>query len=79
MAKSTGARYLHDAHYAPSSQAAVPIAVPSGLHDFDEALLSAINENPFESMRQLWHLTDIPATTVCHRLTESLGFTARHL
>jgi hypothetical protein len=41
--------------------------------------LSALDENPFASVRQLSRLTHIPATTVYRRLTESLGFTARHL
>jgi hypothetical protein len=49
--------------------------VPSGLDDFDEPILSALDENPFASVR----LTHIPATTVYRRLTELLGFTARHL
>jgi hypothetical protein len=79
MADSTVARYIHDAHCSPSSQMAAPIAVPSGLDDSDEAILSALDENPFASVRQLSRLTHIPATTVHHRLTESLGFPARHL
>jgi hypothetical protein len=79
IAYNTVARYIHDAHYSPSSQTAAPIAVPSGLDDFDEAILSALNENPFALVRQLSGLTCIPATTVYRRLTESLGFTARHL
>jgi histone-lysine N-methyltransferase SETMAR len=79
MAYSTVARYIHDAHCSPSSQTAAPIAVPSGLDDSDEAILSVLDENPFASVRQLSRLTHIPATTVYPRLTESLGFTARHL
>jgi ABC-type dipeptide/oligopeptide/nickel transport system ATPase subunit len=79
MAYSTVARYIHDAHCSPSSQTAAPIAVPSSLDDSDEAILSVLDENPFVSVRQLSHLTHIAATTVYRRLTESLGFTARHL
>jgi hypothetical protein len=79
MASSTVPRYIHNAHCSPSSQTAAPIAVPSGLNDSDEAILSALDENPFASVRHLSRLTHIPATTVYRRLTESLGFTARHL
>jgi hypothetical protein len=70
---------LRDTHCWPSSQAATPIAVPSGLDDSDEAILSALDENPFASVHQLSPRTHIPTTTVYRRRTESLGFTARHL
>jgi hypothetical protein len=79
MAYSTVARYIHDEHCSPPSQTAAPIAVSSDLDDSDEAILSALDENPFASVHQLSRLTHIPATTVYRRLTESLGFTARHL
>jgi hypothetical protein len=79
MAYSTVTRYIHDAHCSPSSQTAAPIAVPSGLDDSDEAIVSALDENPFASVRQLSRLTHIPATTVYRRLTKPPGFTARHL
>jgi hypothetical protein len=79
MAYSTVAGYIHNAHCSPSSQTAAPIAAPNCLDDSDEPILSALDDNRFASVPQLSRLTHIPATTVYRRLTESLGFTARHL
>jgi histone-lysine N-methyltransferase SETMAR len=79
MAYSTVARYLHDAHCSPLHQTTLSVDVPRSLDDSDQAILSALDENPFASVRQLSRLTHIPPTTVYRRLTQSLGFTARHL
>jgi hypothetical protein len=49
------------------------------LDDSDQAILSTFEDNPFASGRQLSQLTYLPSTTVYHRLTQSLGFVARHL
>jgi hypothetical protein len=79
MVYSTVARYLHDAHCSPSSQRIASVEVSTDLDDSDEAILSSLDENSFASVRQFSHFTNIPPTTVYHRLTDSLGFTACHL
>jgi hypothetical protein len=48
-------------------------------NDVDEVSLSTLAETPFASVRQLARLTHRSAVTVYRRLTQSLGFTARHL
>jgi DNA-binding IclR family transcriptional regulator len=42
-------------------------------------ILAALEDNPFASVRQLSRLTHLPSTTVYRRLTQSLGFAARHV
>jgi hypothetical protein len=70
---------LGEAHLLPSSQDAPSAEVHRGVDDADQALPSALDENPFAPVRQLSRLTHISPTIVDRRLTESLGFTARHL
>jgi hypothetical protein len=70
---------LRKAHVLPSSQDAPSADVHRGIDDADQALLAAFDEQPFASVRQLSRLTRTPTTTVYCRLTESPGFTARHL
>jgi hypothetical protein len=48
-------------------------------HDCDEAVLLALNEQSFASIRQLARLTRLRTTTVHRRLTQSLRFQVRHL
>jgi hypothetical protein len=45
----------------------------------DNAILEALDQIPFASMRELAKTTCIPCTTVSRRLTESLGFVVKHL
>jgi hypothetical protein len=78
MAYSTVVRYLHDAHYSPSSQRTASVEASRALDDSDEAILSSLDENPFVSVRQLSCLTNIPPMAMYRRLTNSLGFTERH-
>jgi DNA-binding Lrp family transcriptional regulator len=77
VAYGTVARYLHDAHCPPSIAEAIWVEVQSSLDDSDRAILSALEENPFASVRQLSWLTHTPATSVYRCLTEPLGFVAR--
>jgi hypothetical protein len=53
--------------------------MPTPFDNTDGGILSALNENPFMSVRQLSRLTHLPLTTVYRRLTSSIEFTARHL
>jgi hypothetical protein len=49
---------------------------PSSPHldDSDYAILAALEERPFSSMRELTRAIHIPCATVYGRLTKSLGF-----
>jgi hypothetical protein len=47
--------------------------------DSDNAILLALAEQPFASVRQLARLTNQPRSTVHRQLTQSLGFRVRHL
>jgi hypothetical protein len=71
--------YRHNADCSPLIAEATSIEVPTGFDDSDRAILSTFEENSFASGRQLSCLTNISATTMYRRLTESLGFMARHL
>jgi hypothetical protein len=56
--------------------------LPPPEHQFDDsgqAILLALADQSFASIRELSRLTHIPRTTVQRRLTQSLGFRVRHL
>jgi hypothetical protein len=56
-----------------------PADVQRDLDDSDQAILAALEDSPFVSVRQLSRLTHLPSTPVYRRLTQSPGFMARHL
>jgi DNA-binding IclR family transcriptional regulator len=45
----------------------------------DNAILDALEKQPFSSIRELAQLTCIPRSTVHRHLTQSLGFVVKHL
>jgi hypothetical protein len=45
----------------------------------DQAILDALEHDPFSSLQELARLTCIPTTTVHRNLTQSLGFVVKHL
>jgi hypothetical protein len=47
--------------------------------DSDQAILLALADQPFASIRELSGLTHLPRMTVHRRLTQSLRFCVRHL
>jgi hypothetical protein len=49
------------------------------LDDSDSAILLALADQPFASVRKLSQFTQLPSTTVHGRLTQSLRFRVRHL
>jgi hypothetical protein len=49
------------------------------LNESNEAILRALGELPFSSIRQLPRAAHLPATTVYRQLYKKLGFTAGHL
>jgi hypothetical protein len=71
--------YLREAKFS------LPIPLPTfsesdlQADNSDTAILLALDEQPFVSVRQLARLTHLPRTTVHRRLTESLEFRVRHL
>jgi hypothetical protein len=79
MSYSSVTRYLREAQLPPSKPEPHPADVQRDLDDSDQAILSALEDSPFASVRQLSRLTHLPSTTVYRRLTQSLGFVARHL
>jgi hypothetical protein len=71
-------RYLREARFPPSKPELHPADVQRDHDDSDQAILAALEESPFASVRQLSRLTH-PSTTVYRLLTQPLGFVARHL
>jgi hypothetical protein len=71
--------YLCEARFPLSTPEPHPTDVQRDLDDSDQAILAALEDNPFTSVRQLSRLTHLPWTTVYRRLTQSLEFVARRL
>jgi hypothetical protein len=71
--------YLREAIFVSSnSHANIPEA-EFQFDDCDQAILLALVEQPFASIRELAQLIHQPRTTVHRRLAQSLGFRMRHL
>jgi hypothetical protein len=70
---------LSKAQFLPSKPELHPANVQRDLDDSDQAILAALEDNPFASVWQLSRLTHLPSTTIYRRLTQSLGFVACHL
>jgi hypothetical protein len=79
VSHSSVTRYLRGARFPPSKPEPHPADVHKDLDDSDQAILAALEDSPFASVRQLSRLTHLPSTTVYHRLAQSLGFVARYL
>jgi hypothetical protein len=71
--------YLRKARFHPSKPESHPGDVQRDFNDSDQDILATLEDSPFASVRQLSRLTYLPSTTVYRRLTQSLGFVARHL
>jgi hypothetical protein len=76
---SSIARYLREAQFPPSKPESHPAVVQRDVDDSDQAILAALEDSPFVSVRQFSRLTHLPSTTVYRLLTQSLGFLACHL
>jgi hypothetical protein len=79
LSYSSITRYFREARFPPSKPEPHPANVQRDLDDSDQAILTALEDSPFASLRQLSWLTYLPSTTVYRRLTQSLRFMARHL
>jgi hypothetical protein len=75
---SSVTRYLCEARFPLSKPEPHPADVQRDLDDSDQAILTALEDNPFASVRQLSQLIHLPSTTIDRPLTQSLGFVARH-
>jgi AraC-like DNA-binding protein len=72
-------RYLRAAKFSAQSKEAPDEAGVARTDSVDAAILKALTNNSFSSVRELSQLTCLSISTVHRRLTESLGFTVRHL
>jgi hypothetical protein len=79
IADSTVTKYVREAQTGLDDATALPEEISPHIDDSEEAVLRALEELPFSSVRQLSRATHLPATTVDRRLAEKLGFAARHL
>jgi hypothetical protein len=75
---SSVTRYLREAQFLPSKPEPHPADVQRDLDDSNQAILTALEDSPFVSVRELCPLTPLPSTTGYRRLTQSPGFVARH-
>jgi hypothetical protein len=71
---SSVTRYLHEARFPPSKPEPHPADVQKDIDHSNQAILAALEDSLFASVRQLPRLTPLPSTTVYRRLTQSLGF-----
>jgi hypothetical protein len=78
MSYSSVTRSLCEARFPPSTSELHPGDVQRDLDDSDQAISAALEDSPFAPVQQLPRLTHLPLTTVYRRLTQSLGFVARH-
>jgi predicted transcriptional regulator len=76
---SSVTRFLREARF-PSPNPPITFSEESrSLDDSNEAILLGLTEQPFASVREFSRLTHLPRSPVSRRLTQSLGFHARHL
>jgi hypothetical protein len=76
---SSVTRYLRETRFPPSKPESHLADVQRDLDDLDQAILAALEDSAFAAVRQLSQLIHLPSTTVCRRLTQSLGFVVCHL
>jgi hypothetical protein len=79
IAYSTATNYLRAAQIILRDATACSDATSIHLDESDEAILRALEDLAFSSVRQLSRATHLPKTTVYRRPSEKLGFMARHL
>jgi histone-lysine N-methyltransferase SETMAR len=73
---STITRYLRQQHF-PTKSSEPP--ENTSITVVGNAILDALKQQPFSSIREIAKLTCIPRTTVHRHLTSSLGFVVKHL
>jgi transposase len=76
---SSVTRYLRSTSFTSSTSPKPEEPPDREMSDLDEAILTALGEQPFASVRQLAAATHLAPSTVYWHLTHKLGFTVRHL
>jgi hypothetical protein len=71
--------YLRAARIIPRDATAFSAATSPHIDESDEAILRALEELPFSSVRKLSCTAHLPKTTLHRTFSKKLGFTARHL
>jgi hypothetical protein len=71
--------YLRAAKFPAENKEAPDEAGVTQTDSVDAAILKELTDNPFSSVSELSRLICLSRSTVHRRLTESLGFTVRHL
>jgi hypothetical protein len=79
IAYSNMTKSFREAQTGPDDATALPEEISPDIDESDEAILGALEELPFSSVRQLSRAIHLPKTTVYRRLSEKLACTARHL
>jgi hypothetical protein len=76
---SSVTRWLREAEPNQFSETAVDFAEDAEVDEIDQAILSALEVQPFGSVRDSARLLRLARSTVDWHLTRSLGFPVRHL
>jgi hypothetical protein len=79
VAYSTVTKYARSAQFSGRKEATPPETPDMERSPVDEAILTALAEFPFPSMRELSRRICLPGSTVHRRLMQSLRFMMRHL
>jgi hypothetical protein len=79
VAYSTVTKYARSAQFSGRKETTPPEAPDVERSPVDEAILTALAEFPFSSVRELSRRICLPRSTVQPHLTQSLRFTMRHL
>jgi hypothetical protein len=79
VAYSAVTKYAHSAQFSGRKEAIPPKAPDVEGSPVDEAILTALAEFPFSSVRELSRRICLPRSTVHRHLRQSLRFTVRHL
>jgi hypothetical protein len=79
VAYSTGTKYARSSRFTLDKETAPPEPMDVGLNAVDQAILTALADYPFLSVRELSRRICLPRSTVHRHLTQSLRFTIRHL
>ena len=75
---STITRYLRKRSFPQSCESAEEKAEIGSCGSIDHAILQALNEQPFASLRQLAKRILIPTTTIRYHLVNRMGYKIKH-
>jgi hypothetical protein len=79
VAYSTVTKYARSVQFSGRKEATPSEAPDVERNPVDEAILTALDEFPFPSVRELSRRICLPRPTMHRHLTQSLRFTVRHL